>query len=217
MGGGEGREKESVMHWGLLEESTEGLMDLLASLLEVSVAGQVQEAPHWSRPAWERLKGRFLEVKRVHFAGLCLTPFVGKAGYEARGVMQILRLHQMQHPRLTWELWCCLAVFVQGLWSSGLPQSQGKLPTSAQMRHDLTPQSNPTSPGQDQGTKSRCGPPTSLSELGDGWHGEKPGSKCLLLCFSRLFLEHQHTFSLSLLPYSLPACPSIPRLEDGET
>lgn len=35
----EGREKESAMHWGLPEESTEGLMDLLASLLEVSVAG----------------------------------------------------------------------------------------------------------------------------------------------------------------------------------
>lgn len=28
------------MHWGLPEESTEGLMDLLASLLEVSVARQ---------------------------------------------------------------------------------------------------------------------------------------------------------------------------------
>lgn len=38
--GGEGREKESAMHWGLPEESTEGLMDLLASLLEVSVARQ---------------------------------------------------------------------------------------------------------------------------------------------------------------------------------
>lgn len=41
--GGEGREKESAMHWGLPEESTEGLMDLLASLLEVSVARQVLE------------------------------------------------------------------------------------------------------------------------------------------------------------------------------
>lgn len=40
--GGEGRE-ESAMHWGLSEESTEGLMDLLASLLEISVAGQVLE------------------------------------------------------------------------------------------------------------------------------------------------------------------------------
>lgn len=38
--GGEGREKESAMHWGLPEESIEGLMDLLASLLEVSVARQ---------------------------------------------------------------------------------------------------------------------------------------------------------------------------------
>lgn len=42
--GGEGREKESVMHWGLPEESTEGLLDLLASRLEVSVAWQVGEA-----------------------------------------------------------------------------------------------------------------------------------------------------------------------------
>lgn len=41
--GGEGREKESAMHWGLPEERTEGLMDLLASLLEVSAAGQVLE------------------------------------------------------------------------------------------------------------------------------------------------------------------------------
>lgn len=41
--GGEGREKEGAVHWGLPEESTEGLMDLLASLLEVSVAGQVLE------------------------------------------------------------------------------------------------------------------------------------------------------------------------------
>lgn len=39
------------------------------------------------------------------------------------------------------------AVFAQGLWSSGLPQPQGELPISAQLRHDLTPQSNPTSPG----------------------------------------------------------------------
>lgn len=34
----EEKDKESAMHWGLPEESTEGLMDLLGSLLEVSVA-----------------------------------------------------------------------------------------------------------------------------------------------------------------------------------
>lgn len=69
--GREGRE-ESAMHWGLPEESTEGLMDLLASLLEISVAGQfLKGSPLEQTSMGEAQK----EAKRVH---ICLTPSVSQ-------------------------------------------------------------------------------------------------------------------------------------------
>lgn len=95
------------MHWGLPEESTEGLMDLLSPLLEISVAGQVLEGSPLEQTTTGETQRQILESKKGSHCWsshhLLHLHTIGKAGYEAREVLQVLMLHQMQHSRLSWE------------------------------------------------------------------------------------------------------------------
>lgn len=66
------------MHWGLPEGRTEGLMDLLASLLEVSVAGQVLEDSPLEQTSMGEAQRQILGSKKGSHCWFLSRPICGQ-------------------------------------------------------------------------------------------------------------------------------------------